>query len=47
MQTYDGFRNYTGDVLNFGLVKEQFTAQHPDKADKVKFLVVGEDVAIG
>jgi len=45
--TDGGFRNYTGDVLNFGLAKEQFAAQHPDKADKVKFLVVGDDVAVG
>ncbi|KAH9039372.1 dihydroxyacetone kinase 1 [Lactarius pseudohatsudake] len=40
-------KNYTGDVLNFGLAKEQFAAQHPSKADKVKFLVVGDDVAVG
>ncbi|KAF8475236.1 dihydroxyacetone kinase 1 [Russula ochroleuca] len=39
--------NYTGDVLNFGLAKEQFAAQHPSKVDKVKFLVVGDDVAVG
>lgn len=47
MPTDDGFRNYTGDVLNFGLAKEQFAARHPGKADKVKFLVVGDDVAVG
>ena len=47
VSTDDGFRNYTGDILNFGLAKEQFVAQHPDKADKVKFLVVGDDVAVG
>ncbi|KAH9965626.1 Dak1 domain-containing protein [Lactifluus volemus] len=40
-------KNYTGDVLNFGLAKEQFAAQHPSKADKVRFLVVGDDVAVG
>ncbi|TFK51620.1 dihydroxyacetone kinase [Heliocybe sulcata] len=40
-------RNYTGDVLNFGLAKEQYAALHPDKADKVKFLIVGDDVAVG
>jgi len=45
--TDDGFRNYTGDILNFGLAKEQFAAQHPGKADKVKFLAVGDDVAVG
>ena len=47
MLTDREFRNYTGDVLNFGLAKEQFAAQHPDKADKVRFLVVGDDVAVG
>lgn len=40
-------RNYTGDILNFGLAKEQYAAQHPDKADRVKFVIVGEDVAVG
>jgi len=40
-------RNYTGDVLNFGLAKEQYAAIHPDKADSVKFIVVGDDVAVG
>jgi dihydroxyacetone kinase len=34
-------------VLNFGLAKEQFAVQHPSKVDKVKFLVVGADVAVG
>ncbi|EPQ56353.1 dihydroxyacetone kinase [Gloeophyllum trabeum ATCC 11539] len=40
-------KNYTGDVLNFGLAKEQYAALHADKADKVKFLIVGDDVAVG
>jgi dihydroxyacetone kinase len=40
-------RNYTGDILNFGLSKEQYAALHPDKADRIKFVVVGEDVAVG
>lgn len=40
-------RNYTGDVLNFGLAKEQYAARYPDKADRVKFLIVGDDVAVG
>ncbi|KAI9066978.1 dihydroxyacetone kinase [Trametes sanguinea] len=40
-------RNYTGDILNFGLAKEQYAAQHPDKADRVKFVIVGDDVAVG
>lgn len=47
MPADDEFRNYTGDILNFGLAKERFAAQHPDKADTVKFLVVGDDVAVG
>ena len=40
-------RNYTGDVLNFGLAKEQYAALHPDKSDRVKFVIVGDDVAVG
>ena len=40
-------RNYTGDVLNFGLAKEHYSAIHPDKAESVKFIVVGDDVAVG
>ncbi|THH21500.1 hypothetical protein EW146_g62 [Bondarzewia mesenterica] len=40
-------KNYTGDVLNFGLAKEQYAALNPRKADSVKFLVVGDDVAVG
>jgi dihydroxyacetone kinase len=40
-------RNYTGDILNFGLAKEQYAASHPDKADRVKFVIVGDDVAVG
>ncbi|KAF8659843.1 hypothetical protein AX16_001728 [Volvariella volvacea WC 439] len=40
-------KNYTGDVLNFGLAKEQYSAIHPDKAERVKFLIVGDDVAVG
>jgi len=40
-------KNYTGDVLNFGLAKEQYAAAHPDRVNHVKFLVVGEDVAVG
>ncbi|KAI6149802.1 Dak1 domain-containing protein [Pisolithus tinctorius] len=40
-------KNYTGDVLNFGLAKEQYAATHPDKAGSVKFIVVGDDVAVG
>ncbi|EMD38913.1 hypothetical protein CERSUDRAFT_81702 [Gelatoporia subvermispora B] len=40
-------KNYTGDILNFGLAREQYSAQHPDKADKVKFVIVADDVAVG
>lgn len=40
-------RNYTGDILNFGLAKEQYAALHPGKADRVKFVIVGDDVAVG
>ena len=40
-------RNYTGDILNFGLAKEQYAALHPEKSDKVKFVIVGDDVAVG
>jgi dihydroxyacetone kinase len=29
------------------LSKEQYAALHPEKADKIKFVVVGEDVAVG
>lgn len=45
--TADHTRNYTGDVLNFGLAKEHYAALHPDKSDRVKFLIVGDDVAVG
>ncbi|KAF7302413.1 Dihydroxyacetone kinase [Mycena chlorophos] len=40
-------KNYTGDVLNFGLAAEQYAAEHAAKSDKVKFIVVGDDVAVG
>ncbi|ESK97846.1 dihydroxyacetone kinase [Moniliophthora roreri MCA 2997] len=40
-------KNYTGDVLNFGLAKEQYAALHPEYADRVKFVIVGDDVAVG
>ena len=40
-------RNYTGDVLNFGLAKEQYAAQHPEKSQRLKFIIVGDDVAVG
>ncbi|KAK7044661.1 dihydroxyacetone kinase [Favolaschia claudopus] len=41
-------KNYTGDILNFGLAAEQYAAEHAqEKSGKVKFLVVGDDVAVG
>ncbi|KAJ7439972.1 dihydroxyacetone kinase [Mycena latifolia] len=40
-------KNYTGDVLNFGLAAERYAAEHAGKSDKVKFIVVGDDVAVG
>ncbi|KAI0766592.1 dihydroxyacetone kinase [Trametes elegans] len=40
-------KNYTGDILNFGLAREQYAAAHPDKADRVKFVIVADDVAVG
>ncbi|KAI0343088.1 dihydroxyacetone kinase [Trametopsis cervina] len=40
-------KNYTGDILNFGLAKEQYAALHPNKSDRVKFVIVADDVAVG
>ncbi|THH05051.1 hypothetical protein EW145_g5078 [Phellinidium pouzarii] len=40
-------KNYTGDVLNFGLAKENFAASHPENINKVKFIIVGDDVSVG
>ncbi|KZV94602.1 dihydroxyacetone kinase [Exidia glandulosa HHB12029] len=39
-------KNYTGDILNFGLAREKYLALHPERADRVKFLVVGDDVSV-
>jgi hypothetical protein len=36
-----------GDILNFGLAKEQYAAAHPERSSKVKILVVGDDVSVG
>ena len=33
--------------MNFGLAKEQYAASHPGKSDRVKFVIVGDDVAVG
>lgn len=41
-------KNYTGDVLNFGLAVEQFRALLPkDSTYDVRLIVVGDDVAVG
>ncbi|KAH7927347.1 dihydroxyacetone kinase [Leucogyrophana mollusca] len=40
-------KNYTGDILNFGLAKEQYASTHPDRDDQVRFVIVGDDVAVG
>jgi len=41
------YRNYTGDILNFGLAKEHYAASHPDKINNIRFVIVGDDVAVG
>lgn len=33
--------------MNFGLAKEHYSALRPEKANRVKFLVIGDDVAVG
>ena len=38
---------FPGDILNFGLAKEQYAAAHPERASNVKILVVGDDVSVG
>ncbi|CAG7851718.1 Dihydroxyacetone kinase 2 Short=DHA kinase 2; AltName: Full=Glycerone kinase 2; AltName: Full=Triokinase 2; AltName: Full=Triose kinase 2 [Serendipita indica DSM 11827] len=40
-------KNYTGDILNFGLAKEKYSAKFPDQASKLRFVVVADDVAVG
>ncbi|KDE09614.1 hypothetical protein MVLG_00021 [Microbotryum lychnidis-dioicae p1A1 Lamole] len=39
-------KNYTGDVLHFGIAKERWAATHLGK-DSVRLLVVGDDVSVG
>jgi len=39
-------KNYTGDVLQFGLAKERFSALNAGN-DSIRMVVVGEDVAVG
>ncbi|KPV78333.1 uncharacterized protein RHOBADRAFT_23334 [Rhodotorula graminis WP1] len=38
-------KNYTGDVLQFGLAKERYSATHLD-SDSVRMIVVGDDVSV-
>ncbi|KAG9100895.1 Dihydroxyacetone kinase 2 [Ceratobasidium sp. 370] len=38
---------YTGDILNFGLAREQYCAANPSKANALKFVIVGDDVSVG
>ncbi|KAF8677594.1 dihydroxyacetone kinase [Rhizoctonia solani] len=41
------FGSYTGDILNFGLAREQYCAANPSKVNSLKFVVVGDDVSVG
>ena len=50
MLTREGnHRNYTGDVLNFGLAKEHYLAFHrqTEGNERVRFVTVGDDVSVG
>ncbi|PLW07657.1 hypothetical protein PCANC_24963 [Puccinia coronata f. sp. avenae] len=38
-------KNYTGDVLNFGIAKERWIAQRNTEA--IKMVIVGDDVSVG
>ncbi|CAE6482064.1 unnamed protein product [Rhizoctonia solani] len=40
-------KSYTGDILNFGLAREQYCAANPSKISSLKFVVVGDDVSVG
>ncbi|KDN47109.1 hypothetical protein RSAG8_03886, partial [Rhizoctonia solani AG-8 WAC10335] len=40
-------KSYTGDILNFGLAREQYCAVNPSKIHSLKFVVVGDDVSVG
>ncbi|QRW16985.1 dihydroxyacetone kinase [Rhizoctonia solani] len=40
-------KSYTGDILNFGLAREQYCAANPSKVNSLKFVVVGDDVSVG
>ncbi|MBW0486208.1 hypothetical protein O181_025923 [Austropuccinia psidii MF-1] len=38
-------KNYTGDVINFGIAKERWIAQN--NVEKLKMVIVGDDVSVG
>lgn len=40
-------RNYTGDILNFGLAREKYASLYPERAAAIRFVVVADDVAVG
>ncbi|TIA74467.1 hypothetical protein E3P92_01236 [Wallemia ichthyophaga] len=40
-------KNYTGDVLHFGLAKEKFAAQNPEAARFTRFIMASDDVSVG
>ncbi|CAE6466684.1 unnamed protein product [Rhizoctonia solani] len=40
-------KSYTGDILNFGLAREQYCATNPSKINSLRFVVVGDDVSVG
>lgn len=40
-------KNYTGDVLQFGLARERYAAAHADSStNRIRMIVVGDDVAL-
>lgn len=40
-------RNYTGDILNFGLAKEKYASKNPDSAKLLRIIIVSDDVSVG
>ncbi|TIC61185.1 dihydroxyacetone kinase Dak1 [Wallemia mellicola] len=40
-------KNYTGDVLHFGLAKEKFAAKNPEAARVTRFIMASDDVSVG
>jgi hypothetical protein len=47
LTAYPSLRSYTGDILNFGLAREQYCAKYPSKSESLRFVVVGDDVSVG